>query len=404
MRVLLIHNFYGSAAPSGENTVFKAERELLRSAGHEILEYTRHSDEIRNRGKLGTVQGGILTPWNPFAFRDIRRLLRQHDPQVMHVHNTFPLISPAIFHAARRRNTATLLTLHNYRIFCPAGIPLREGKPCIECLVRRNPIPALKYGCYRGQRLATLPLAAMSALHRRLKTWERNVDGFIALSSFQQRLMAESGLPPDRIHIKPQFYPDPPDALPWARRKAKIIYIGRLSREKGVDTLLDAWRGWGEDAPLLEIVGDGDRRTGLENRAADLPHPEKIRFLGPVPFEQTQKLLARARLLVLPSLCYEGFPMVIREAFALGVPVAASKLGPLPGIVKDGYGGALFPPGNANALGTTLRKLWRNEERLSAMARNARSEFEEKYTAAVNYEQLMAIYVAAIRHRKNRDA
>lgn len=399
--VLVVHNFYGSGAPSGENTVYNAERELLRSAGHEILEYTRHSDEIRNRGKLGTVQGGIFTPWHPFVFRKIRRLVVQHRPQVMHIHNTFPLISPAAFHAARGTNTATVFTLHNYRIFCPAAIPLRNGKPCIECLEKRSALPGLRYGCYRDSRLATFPLFLMSTLHRRLKTWRRMVDAFIALTPFQRELMVAAGLPENRTFVKPQFYPNPPDPLHWDKRQNKITYIGRLTGEKGVQHLLRAYQKW-KNPPPLEIVGDGSQRAELEKLATDSPNDGQIRFLGSLPFEKTQELLANSKLLVLPSICFEGFPMVIREAFALGVPVAASNIGPLPSLVKDGHCGLLFTPANSAALRAALERVWAKPNALSRMAQNARLEFENKYTADVNYNQLMEIYDAAIRHRQGR--
>jgi glycosyltransferase involved in cell wall biosynthesis len=402
LKILLLHNFYGSSAPSGENTVYLAELDLLQRRGHQVIEFTRHSDEIRNRGLAGAVKGALATPWNPFAAQKLRRTLNTEQPDVMHAHNTFPLLSPAVFRAARGMKTATVLTLHNYRIFCAAGIPMRNAMPCTECLNRQSVIPSLRYGCYRCSRLATLPLSFMIAFHKKLDTWHKDVDAFIPLTDFQRDKMADAGLPKERMHTKPHFYPDPPEPLPWEKHNPKVVFVGRLGPEKGVDLLLDAWNLWGDTAPLLELIGDGPERMKLEASARQPGLSQKIRFHGHLSFEKTQEKMARASLLVLPSLCYEGFPMVIREAFALGVPVVASRLGSLPYLIEDGQNGLLFEPGNSKDLLRVLQKLWRQPEKLSAMGRKARADFDEKYTAAVNYEILMEIYRAAIEVRHKR--
>ena len=181
MKVLLVHNFYGSGAPSGENQVFEAEENLLRVHGDSVSVFRRHSDEIRSLGILGAARGALATCWNPWMTVAIRQSVVALRPDVVHVHNTFPLISPGIFHAVGEQ-VARVLTLHNYRLFCAAAIPMREGNPCTECLDRRSAWPAVKFGCYRGSRIATLPLAASVAIHRVMATWTREVDAFIELS------------------------------------------------------------------------------------------------------------------------------------------------------------------------------------------------------------------------------
>jgi glycosyltransferase involved in cell wall biosynthesis len=402
MRILLVHNFYGSQAPSGENTAYLAERDLLFDFGHEVLEFIRYSDEIRGRGALGTLIGALATPWNPVAAGNLRRLIEQEQPDVMHVHNTFPLISPAVFHAAAGSDTATVLTLHNYRLFCAAGIPLRDSRPCTLCLDQKSIVSALRYGCYRDSRVATVPLALMIALHCRLGTWYRCVDAFIALSGFQKKLMADSGLALDAIHVKPHFYSDAPDALPWEEREEKICFAGRLGSEKGIDILLQAWKAWGPDAPLLEIVGEGPLRGSLSGSVKREGLGDRIVFTGQISFEETQRRLSRARLLVLPTRCFEGFPMAVREAFALGVPVAASRIGALTEIVKEGVDGSLFEAGNATDLLMVVRSLWSSQDQLKKMATAARNAFETNYSADVNYAKLMDIYAAAVRRRRER--
>ena len=249
MRVLLVHNFYGSAAPSGENQVVEIERALLQSRGHEVVEFSRDSDELRSQGIWGAIKGAAATPWNPRSAQAICQTVANIRPDVVHVHNTFPLISPSIFHVLAGTGVGRVMTLHNYRLFCPAAIPMREGKICTDCMDQRSVLPALKHGCYRHSRLATLPLAMNVALHRGLGTWTHQVDAFIALSDFQRQRMVDAGLPAERVHVKPNFYPGSPRIVPWEQRKPYVVFAGRLTAEKGVATLMRAWQLWGADAP-----------------------------------------------------------------------------------------------------------------------------------------------------------
>ncbi|MEA3298606.1 MAG: glycosyltransferase family 4 protein [Pseudomonadota bacterium] len=394
MKILLIHNYYGSTAPSGENQVFEAERDLLRARGHEVETLTRHSDEIRDRGFVGELRGALATAWNPWMARRVSRFVARFRPDVVHVHNSFPLISPAVFHAIGNP-AAKVLTLHNYRLFCAAGIPMRDGKVCTLCLDRRSSLPALRHGCYRGSRVATLPLAASVGLHRALGTWRNRVDAFIALSEFQRQRMVDGGLPAAKVFVKPNFYPGDPAPVPWRERDDQVVFAGRLTGEKGVATLVEAWRHWrGREGatPTLNILGDGPLRASLAHAASGLP----VQFLGQRTKADTEDCIRRAKLLVLPSEWFEGFPMVIREAFAFGTPVAVSDLGPLPAIVAHGVSGLVFPAANPTALADTLAKAWQNPGELERLGHGARAEFEAKYTAERNYQQLLGIYRAAI--------
>jgi glycosyltransferase involved in cell wall biosynthesis len=395
MKFLLVHNFYGSSAPSGENVSFESEKVLLQKNGHEVELFTRHSNEIRNKGFLGEVQGAFATPWNPRMSSAIQKKIADFRPDVMHAHNTFPLISPAIFHAIGKK-AARVLTLHNYRLFCPAAIPLRNGMICTLCIENKTVWPSLKYGCYRKSRLATLPLAVSVALHRMLGTWTKHVDAFITLSDFQCMLMARAGLPDERIYVKPNFYPGNPSVVPWAKRGEYVVFVGRLSVEKGVNSLLRAWRLWAANSPALKLVGAGEMRTELEKMASGLP----VQFIGQVESSEAQAHIANARLLVLPSECFEGFPMVIREAFAFGTPVAVSNIGPLPSIVQHGKNGVVFEPEDPQSLLNTVRTAWESPNFLEKLGAGARAEFESKYTEDVNYKILMDIYEKAIREKK----
>lgn len=397
LRILAVHNYYYSRNPSGENLVFDAECDLLRRNGHQVDIHIRRSDEIRAQGAWGAVKGAMATPWNPFEASALRKAVDQLRPDVVHVHNTFPLVSPAIFHSVGRR-ASKVLTLHNYRLFCPAAIPMRAGRVCTECLDRKAVWPSLVHGCYRGSRLATAPVAAGVALHRWLGTWNEQVDAFIVLSEFQKEQMARAGFPVHKMHVKPNFFPGTPTVVPWDQRNLCVVFVGRLSEEKGVRTLIHAWRSWGTGAPELRIIGDGPLGELLRHEARDLP----VTFLGQVAPEQAQAGIARARLLVLPSQCFEGFPMVVREAFAFGTPVAVSDLGPLPSIVTHGENGVLFRPADAESLFRAVQEAWKDDARLALLGKGARMQFEEKYTEEANYAALMNIYEAAIRQSGRR--
>lgn len=396
MRILLVHNFYGSSAPSGENQVFEAEKSLLNKNGDEVFSFVRKSDEIIGQRILGKIRGAVATPWNPWSAHQIKAAVKRCRPDVVHVHNTFPMISPAIFSAIGSR-AARVLTLHNYRLFCAAAIPLREGKVCIDCLDRKSSLPAIAHGCYRGSRFATIPLALNVSLHRFLGTWTRDVDSFIALSEFQRDLMSRSGLIDKKVFVKPNFYPGNPRVISWSKRERYVVFVGRLTREKGVESLLKAWKAWGEGAPRLRIVGDGELRPKLETMSEGLP----VEFLGQLPPEEAQKQISGSRLLVLPSEWFEGFPMVIREAFAFGTPIAVSDIGPLPSLIRFGECGVVFQPGAPNSLLAEVKALWGDEKRLKQCAESSRAEFETKYTEEANYKTLMNIYEKAQWFSKN---
>lgn len=402
MNIILAHNYYGSSAPSGENKVFEAEGELLRQRGHTVYELTRHSDKIRSQGVWGTIHGGFSTPWNFFSKRTVENLIEQVAPDVFHVHNSFPLLSPSVFYGAKNTKTPTVLTLHNFRIYCAAGMLLRGDRPCKECLDKRIVSPALRHKCYRGSLAATIPMAAMIWLHRMLRTWELQVDSFIALTEFQKEIFSAAGLPRERIFVKPHFYPNSPDPLPWRDREAKVVFIGRLGFEKGCHILLEAWRRWGLDAPHLEVIGDGPERLKLESFVRETSLNKKVTFRGQLSFEEVKGSLRKAWLLVVPSICYETFGKVILEAYAFGVPVIASKLGSLPCLVNEGITGALFDPGNPNDLLDKVENAWVTPNRLSAWGAAARRDFDLKFTAAVNYKLLMQIYEFTVEYKKKK--
>lgn len=387
MRILLLHNFYGSSAPSGENQAFHNECQLLRDAGHDVEVISRSSDDIRSRPLLGLLQGAVATPWNPMAYRAVSRAIDTFRPDVVHAHNTFPLLSPAVLWAAHRR-AATLLTLHNYRLVCPAAIPLRRGATCTLCIDSQSPWPAVRHGCYRGSRLATLPIAFSHALHKKLGTWSKTVHRFIALTKFQATVMADGGLPSNRIVVKPNFLPSPPAPPPYPLRPQRVAFLGRLSVEKGVLPLIQAWRIMGKSAPPLDIIGDGPLRASLETQSQGLP----ITYRGQQPPAAAQTYLTNSRLLVLPSLWFEGLPMVILEALATGTPIAVSQVGALPELTHQGSCGFSFLANDPASLAAAILSAWAAPARLEKMHHACLATYKSKYTPTSNLDQLVAIY------------
>lgn len=394
-RILIVHNHYRSSAPSGENVAFASERDLLIANGHEVSLFEKFSDSIASQGTLGLIATTVQIPWSVSTSQEFSLRIRAFKPDIVHVHNVFPLISPSIFYAAKKHGVTTILTLHNFRIFCAAGIPLRNGRTCTECLERRSVIPSIIHGCYRRSRVATLPLAAGISLHRCLGTWANVIDGYIALSAFQKDQMVKAGLPADRVSVKPHFLAPVPKVVPYPERARKAVFVGRLAEEKGVKHLIAAWSQIKDLNIQLEIVGDGPERQALSAQANACGIGKLVLFRGMLSGDEAQRCMSDSNVLVLPTLCAEGFPMVVREAFALGVPVIASRIGSVAELVEQAKAGLLFTTGDEIGLANSLRQIFTSKQLGSQWASNARAYFEANLTAQTNYQQLVAIYKRA---------
>lgn len=393
MKILIVHNFYGSSAPSGENNVVNNEINLLRKYGHDVHLYGVSSDKIRNNGVISKSIVALSVPYNFRQLFKITKFAKKLMPDIIHIHNTFPLLSNAIFRGLHEV-APVVMTLHNYRLVCPAAIPLRNGSVCTLCIDNEAVSPSIRYGCYRSSKIATIPLALSVALHRKLNTFSRYVDGFIALSDFQAKKMALSLLPAESIHLKPNFIDNNVNILDMKDRDNTVTFIGRLSKEKGVDLLLTAWAQLSLDA-TLNIIGDGPLLATLTEKYAS----ENVTFLGGLAHAGAMSYLRRSKLLVMPSVWFEGFPMTLVEAFSLGVPAIVSDIGSLPEIVVDDKFGKKFKSGDVLSLKKTLHKLWHDETALMSYSQNAHTEYLASYTSSKNYAQLMMIYKRIINDR-----
>ncbi len=384
--VYSIHNFYQK--PGGEDQVFADESALLTERGHRVFRYSDHNDRI-GTGTIATAGG---TVWSQSSYRRLRELIYEHKPDVAHFHNTFPLVSPAGYYAARSQGVPVVQNLSNFRLLCPGANLVRQGRVCDECIQHRSLMPALVHKCYRNSRPATAAVATMLTSHRLLGTWSNLVDVYIAYTEFARRKFIEGGLPPDRIVVKPHMVsPDPGAGIGHGNY---ALFIGRLSQEKGTDVLLESWKELG-DMPLY-IVGDGPlRRVGW---------PPGVTYLGTQSRERVYGLMRDARLLVVPSTCYEIGPLVVLEAFACGLPVIASDLGSMAERVTHGRTGLLFRPGDAEDLARQVRWAFDHPEQLLAMRAAARREYEDKYTPERNYKMLMDVYEMAMESARQRAA
>lgn len=389
MKIVLVHNSYRQ--PGGEDAVFAAEAALLRQNGHEVVQFTEDNRRIDGIGQIALAAHTI---WSRPTRHRLLRVLRDVRCDVVHFHNTFPLISPSAYAACREARVPVVQTLHNYRLLCPAATFYRDGGVCEDCLGTTPPWPGVRHACYRESRAQTTVAAAMLTLHRWLKTWQEQVDLYVALTEFARRKFIEGGLPAAKILVKPNFVS--PALGTRGNDGSYALFVGRLAPEKGVRVLLQAWQGLRGSA--LKIVGDGP----LMDEVRAFVQEQKlgcIEVLGQRAHQEVLRLMKEAQLLVFPSEWYEGFPVTIAEAFACGVPVVASRLGAMVEIVDEGRTGLFFTPGDAGDLSAQVQWALTHPEEMAQMGRRAREEFQASYSAERNYEMLMAIYQKALEAR-----
>jgi glycosyltransferase involved in cell wall biosynthesis len=381
MKILSVHNSYQT--PGGEDQVFAQEADLLRTHGHKVLLYHASNDQVKGKNPLVLLGNTI---WNKQTHSELLDLMQRERPDIAHVHNTFPVISPAVYYAANEAGIPVVQTLHNYRMLCPAATLFRNGHVCEDCVGKRVPWPGVAHACYRGSRLTTAAGAAMLATHNYKQTWSKTVSAYIALTGFARDKFVQAGFPAEKILIKPNYLPADPGAGEGKGKYA--LFVGRLSPEKGIGTLLEAWREIGNELPL-EIAGDGPLAPEVERTASATPNVTWLKWL---PRTEILQKMKDASVLILPSTWYEGFPMIIAEAFAVGLPVIASNLGSMSTIIDHQRTGLHFEAGNATSLVETVRWFGAQPNETAKMREQVRLEYEMKYTAERNYAQLMNIY------------
>jgi len=392
MKILLVHNSYQQHG--GEDVVFQQEKELLQGGGHEVITYEKNNEDALQEANQSKVLLGARTIWAVSSRKEFRSMLRQHKPDIVHVHNTFVMISPSIYSACKEEGVPVVQTLHNYRLICPAATLFRDGRICEEC-VGGGIWRGVLHGCYRDSRAATATVALMLTTHRLLGTWEQLIDHYIALTEFARQKFVAAGLPEEKISVKPNFVLSDPGERSTLGRFA--LFVGSLSDAKGVWALLHAWQTNRLSIPL-RIVGDGPLKEELVN-FAQRNQLVNVSFTGQLPHSRVLNLMKKARCLIFPSEWYEPFGLTLLEAFACGLPVISSGIESLRDLVRPEDTGLVFNAGNSQDLADKVHWAWDHPAEMRAIGKNARAEYRLKYTAEQNYTSLMNIYERTLHTR-----
>lgn len=391
LRVLVIHNRYRSEQPSGEDRVVDQEMALLTDAGHRVSTFERRSDDIATMSMLSKAAIPFRVPWNPGVRSELATRLRAERPDIVHIHNTFPLLSPSVVAACADAGVPAVATLHNYIMVCPSGTLYRDGRVCTDC-IGAAPLPALRHGCYRGSGLATVPLAVNLVANRR--RWWSGVARFFCISNAQRQILIQSGMPAQRLVVKHNFVVDP-----GSRRHGPgeyLLYLGRLTDEKGVRLLMTAWdqlSAFGGLGLPLVLAGAGPLHGELARWARDR---EDVRYLGLQTRAGCAELVSRAAAVVAPSAWLESFGLVVVEAMAAAVPGVAAAHGAFVELIEDGVTGLLHRPGDAGSLAECLRRVVATPERNREMGEAARRRYQRDFTPSAGLDRLVAGYEAAI--------
>ncbi len=380
MKICVVHNAYGKF--SGEEAVVESMVSLLETNGHQVVPFFRSSEEIV-RMPLGRLRAFLSGIYSPGSRKAMARFLREQAPDIVHIHNLFPLISPAILPICRQYKIPVVMTVHNYRLVCPSGLHLYNGEICKKCREGRE------YWCFlkncEGDYFKSVGYAIRNLVARWAGFYKRNVNLFLSLTAFQKECLVAEGFPWERIHVLPNML-QKSNARPSQTESARFVgYVGRISREKGIETLLSAAAGL-PHVPF-ETAGDYSRVVGLKERA-----PHNITFHGHLNRTALSEFYNACRIIVLCSVCYEGFPIVLAEAMQFGKPVICSRIGGLPEIVDDGVTGLLFEPGNESDLREKIDWLWKRPAVCRRMGEAGRKKAFREYSEERYYERLISFY------------
>jgi len=389
MRILTLHNRYRQRGGEDEST--ESEIRLLQERGHEVLAYVEDNHAF---GQSDLWQVGLRAVWNGRSYKRVRELIQSFLPDVIKIHNFFPLLSPSVICAAGHEGVPVVQALHNFRLLCPAATFYRADAPCESCLGKSFGWPALLYGCYKDSRPATAAVTVMNASHAAAGTWARRVSMYVAPSEFTRQKFVEAGFPANKIKVKPNFLSQDPGI--GDGKGGFALFAGRLSAEKGLGTLFQAWKRLSRPVPL-KIAGGGPLQKEVEKRAKTL---RDIELLGEQSNDSVWRLMGQAAVTVVPSECYETFGRVVIEAFAKGLPVIASDRGALPELVEHGRTGLLFRAGDPEDLAAKVDWFLSHPAEAARMRKEARAEYLAKYTAEKNYQALMEIYESVLAEKQ----
>lgn len=385
-KVLMAHNYY--QVPGGEDTVFHNEVNMLEKNGHKVIKYTRHNDEIKG-GVLSKLKLGIDTIFSFKTYKEVKKLIDENDIDVVHVHNTLPLISPSIYYAARSKKVPVVQTIHNFRLLCPGATFTRNGEICEDC-VSKGLEQSLKHKCYRGSLAQTFIMYAMLKFHRIIGTY--NKINYITLTNFNKNKLLNLVKDESKIYVKPNFV-EKRDKVETVLEDY-FVYIGRLDEIKGINFLIEAWKEIDENIDLY-VIGTGQEEEKVK-KFIEENNIKNIKLLGFMQREEAFEIIQKSRAIIVPSKWYEGFPMTIAESFSLGIPVIGSKVGNIQSIIGDKYNGVLFNLNNREELKDVVENIFYNKQKNKLLGENAYKEFKVKYTDIENYKNLKEIYTELV--------
>jgi len=404
LRILIVHNAY--KIPGGEDAVVSNELQLLRDAGHEVFLYKKNNAELDSYSLFQKLRLPFRAIYSRKTRREIQALIREHQIDLVHVHNTLLVISPSVYDAARSLGIPVVQTIHNYRLLCPNALFLREGQICQDCL-SHGLRQSVKHACYRSSRSQTLIVSLMLAYHRRRGTYRHL--SYICLTEFNKNMLLRLSLrgkpmlAASQIYVKPNFTADPGTPVPYSGRQPYFLFASRMDASKGIFVLLRAWKLYEQKAShpkelVLCSTGPDEDAAREYIRKHALSH---VTMLGQLSHDEVLEKMKNALAVCLPTQWYEGFPVVIAESFACGTPVIGSNIGNVGALVKHGETGLTHAPTDADGLADIFLHWDPSSETVQAMSANARKTYEDAYTPGKNLEQLLTIYQKALQERKN---
>lgn len=380
-KILIVHNYY--QIPGGEDTVVANEKKMLENHGHEVVLYTRNNAELKTMSKIQKLFLPVTTIFNPKTYKDIKKIIKTEHIDIVHVHNTLNLISPAVYYAARAMKVPVVQTIHNFRLLCPGATFYRDGHICEDC-VEHGLKCAVKHRCYRGSKIQTLACVISTSFHRMTGIYGKI--NYICLTEFnKEKLLQLKQIKPERVFVKPNFVESKNEYVPEKDRKNQFVFAGRLDKLKGVDLLFEAWKIMGADAPKLIVCGTGPMEEWCKTFIRE--NSVNIEMRGFVPNNETLEIIANSKALVLPTQWYEGFPMSIVEAFSVGTPVVCSDLGNAGSIVEEKMTGYKFMTDAADEIVHAVKKC-------HGLCSQTKKVYKEKYSVENNYEMMINIYKA----------
>ena len=387
IKILIIHNRY--IQYGGEDSVVESEMDLLKSHGHDVRLYARDNQEVNQMGKLDLL---INSVWSRKSKDDLLQLINEFRPDIIHVHNTFPLISPVVYWAACEARVPIVQTIHNFRLACLQAMFLRDGEVCEDCL-GKIPWRGVMHKCYRDSFSASIVSAISLQTHRVIGTYKNKISGYIALNSFCRNKLVDMGLKADRIFVKPNFVSMPNIEKNTSRISGNPLFVGRLSKDKGVQILADAMKYFPDI--MFDVVGVGPDDhvfNGLTN----------VNIKGNLPLDDVYALMRAAPFLIMPSIWYENMPRTLVESFGCGTPVIASRIGALAELVENEKSGLLFEPGSCDDLCRAVKWALNHVDEMTDMGVCVREIYDQKYTDKKNYTMMIDIYERIILLSQNR--